>query len=185
MNFASRRRVPRAASGGRGTRVRKPEKYPIQIRLSDADRRRIKSFAAKQGMTLQDAVVEAFNAWAEKLRTQPHAQHSPKAPQPKPPAPYEFEPLPASLPPDWLKQALRLDWTKCSAVELVSDGENRYWMLCESDAPLSVVLRAVADGIPATEIAEVFELELLQLAKVLEFALPLGRLTTENQQLAD
>ena len=51
----------------------KPEKFLVQIRLSDADRRRIKSLAAKQGLTLQDAVVEAFNAWAEKLRTQPHA----------------------------------------------------------------------------------------------------------------
>jgi hypothetical protein len=160
--------------------VRKLEKYPIQIRLSDADRRRIKSLSAKQGMTLQDAVVEAFNAWAEKLRTQPRAQHPPKTPLPQPPAPHELEPSPASLPPDWLKQALRLDWTKCPEVELVDDGENRYWMLRESDAPLSVILRAIADGIPVTEIAEVFGLELFQLAKVLEFALPLGKLAPEN-----
>ena len=47
----------------------KPEKFLTQIRLSDADRRRVKSLAAKQGLTLQDAVVEAFAAWAEKLRT--------------------------------------------------------------------------------------------------------------------
>lgn len=152
--------------------MRKPEKYLIQIRLSDADRRRIKSFAAKQGMTLQDAVVEAFNAWAEKLRTQPHAHRSPQAPQPKPPAPHEFEPVPAPLPPDWLEQALRLDWTKCPEAELLDDGENRLWMLRASDAPLNVVLRAVADGCPVTEIAEVLELELSRLAKVIEFASP-------------
>ena len=162
--------------------MRKTEKYPIQIRLSDADRRRIKSFAAKQGMTLQDAVVEAFNAWAEKLRAQP--QRPAKASQPKPASP-EFGPSPASLPPDWLKQALRLDWTQCSAVELVSDGENRYWMLRDSDAPLSVILRAVADGIPATEIAEVYDFDMLQLAKLLEFALPLGKLTAEGRQPAN
>lgn len=41
----------------------------IQICLTDSDRRRIKSLAAKQGLTLQDAVVEAFDAWAEKLRS--------------------------------------------------------------------------------------------------------------------
>jgi hypothetical protein len=162
--------------------MRKPEKYLIQIRLTDADRRRIKSLAAKQGLTLQDAVVEAFNAWAEKLRTQP--QRLAKAPQPKP-APPEFEPSPASLPPDWLKEALRLDWAKCPVVERVSDGENSYWMLRDSDAPLTVVLRAIADGIPVTEITEVYEVELFQLAKVLEFALPLGKLNSENQPLAN
>ena len=43
-------------------------------------------------------------------------------------------------------------------------------MLRESDAPLNVVLRAMADGVPVTEIAEVLELELPRLAKVLEFA---------------
>src|SRR5215469_10204995 len=98
--------------------MRKPEKYLIQIRLSDRDRRRIKSLAAKQGLTLQDAVVEAFAAWSEKLRTPA------KAPQPKPLAPPEFGNLSASLPPDWLKQARQLDWAKCPEVELVSDGEN-------------------------------------------------------------
>jgi len=81
----------------------KPEKYLIQIRLSDAERRRIKSLAAKQGMTLQDAVVEAFAAWAEKLRTPA------KTPRPKLPAALDFAPLPSSLPPDWLKQARQLD----------------------------------------------------------------------------
>src|SRR3974390_1664470 len=106
----------------------KPEKFLIQIRLSDADRRRIKSLAAKQGLTLQDAVVEAFAAWSEKLRTPA------KALQPKPTARPDFGHLPSSLPPDWLKQARQLDWTKCPEVELVSDGENRYWMLRNSDA---------------------------------------------------
>ena len=128
-------------------------------------------------MTLQDAVVEAFDAWAEKLRSPA------RSPQPKPPALPDFGPSPSSLPPEWLKQARRLDWTKCPEVELVSDGENRCWMLRDSDAPLNVVLRAIADGIPVTEITEVYDVELLQLAKVLEFTLPLGKLTTENQEL--
>ena len=139
----------------------KVEKFPIQIRLSDADRRRIKSLAAKQGLTLQDAVVEAFAAWSEKLRNRPA-----KSAQPEPSTLPRLEPLP----PDWLKHALHLDWTKCPEVELLDDGENRLWMLRESDAPLNVVLRAIADGVPVTEIAEAFELDLARLAKVLEFA---------------
>jgi len=157
--------------------VPKSEKHPIQIRLSDADRRRIKSLAAKQGLTLQDAVVEAFAAWAEKLRSPA------RSPQPNPPALPDFGPSPSPLPPDWLKQARQLDWTKCPEVERVTDGEGLYWMLRDSDAPLSVVLRAIADGIPVTEITEVYDVDLLQLAKVLEFALPLGKLTTENREL--
>jgi hypothetical protein len=138
----------------------KPEKFLIQIRISDVDRRRIKALAAKQGLPLQKAVIEAFNAWAEKLRNQPHDRPT-KAPHPTPPAP---------PPPDWLKHALRLDWTNCPEVELLDDGENRLWMLCASDAPLNVVLGAIAEGSPVTEIAEVFELELPRLVKVLEFA---------------
>lgn len=150
--------------------MRKPEKYLIQIRLSDAHRRRIKSLAAKQGMTLQDAVVEAFNAWAEKLRTQPHAHRPAKAPQPKQHAPHEFERLPSSLPPDWLKQALTLDWTKCPEAELLEDGANRLWLLRETDAPLMEVLGAIADGHSLSRIAEVFDLEPSHLAKVFAFA---------------
>ena len=148
----------------------KPEKFLLQIRLSDADRRRIKSLAAKQGLTLQDAVVEAFAAWSEKLRAGGSRNHRPQAGNPNPLPTLTPDPLPASLPPDWLKHALQLDWTKCPEVELLDDGENRLWMLRESDAPLNVVLRAMADGVSVTEIAEVFELEPPRLAKVLEFA---------------
>jgi hypothetical protein len=137
--------------------VPKTERHLIQIRLSDSDRRRIKSLAAKQGLTLQEAVVEAFNAWAEKTRT--HAQRAPRSPQ-----------APSSPPPDWLKRALRLDWTKCSEVELVSDGENQMWLFRESDAPLNIVLRALAEGYSVTEVAETFELEPPQLANVIQFA---------------
>jgi hypothetical protein len=135
----------------------KTERHLIQIRLSDTDRRRIKSLAAKQGLSLQEAVVEAFDAWAEKIRS--HPQRAPRSPQ-----------APSSPPPDWLKCALRLDWAKCSEVELVSDGENQMWLFRESDAPLNIVLRAIAEGYSATEIAETFELEPPHLAKVLEFA---------------
>ena len=135
----------------------------IQIRLTDAHRRRIKSLAAKQGLTLQDAVVEAFAAWAEKLRTPARAS------QAKPSTPPELE-----HPPErswaWLTRAVQLDWAKCPEVELLEDGTNQLWMLRDSDAPLSEVLGAVADGNPVPEVAQIFDLELRHLEKVLEFA---------------
>ena len=40
----------------------------LAVRLSEAERRRIKSLAASQGLTLQQAVHEAFEAWASKLQ---------------------------------------------------------------------------------------------------------------------
>ena len=148
--------------------MRKSEKYPIQIRLSDADRRRIKSLAAKHGFTLQDAVVEAFDAWAEKLRTQPNRAST--AVQPNRDAYPDIQPVPRALPPDWLKSVFELNWTGCPEVELSSDGANDLWLFCGSDAPVNSVLHAFADGHPPAEIAEVFGIELLSLAKVVQFA---------------
>lgn len=148
----------------------KEERVLLQVRVSQAEKRRIKAFAARQGLPLQKALVEAFNAWAEKLRSPRHADRSAKAPGPKPSAPPEFRPLSSSLAPDWLKQALRLDWKQCPEVELLDDGQDHLWMLRESDAPLNAVLRAVSDGFPLSEIAEAFDLEPPRLAKIVQFA---------------
>lgn len=150
----------------------KAERILLQVRLSHADKQRIKSLAAKHGFTLEKAVVEAFTAWAEKLRTQSNANRRANASRPRPS--FQSEPIlaPSVSSSDWLKQALKLDWTKCPEVELLDDGENHLWMLRASDAPLNIVLRAIADGHSVTEIAEAFELELPRLAKVREFATP-------------
>lgn len=40
----------------------------LQVRLSEEERRRIKTMAASQGMTLQQALTTAFAAWAKELR---------------------------------------------------------------------------------------------------------------------
>jgi hypothetical protein len=40
----------------------------LQVRLSEAEKRQIKTMAASQGMTLHQAVLAAFTAWSEKLR---------------------------------------------------------------------------------------------------------------------
>ena len=41
----------------------------LQVRLSEAERRQIKTLAAMQGMTLREATLQAFSAWAEKLQS--------------------------------------------------------------------------------------------------------------------
>jgi hypothetical protein len=40
----------------------------LAVRLPEAERRRIKSLAASQGLTLQEAVHQAMEAWASKLQ---------------------------------------------------------------------------------------------------------------------
>ena len=42
----------------------------LAVRLPEAERRRIKSLAASQGMTLQEAVHQAMEAWASKLQAE-------------------------------------------------------------------------------------------------------------------
>jgi hypothetical protein len=145
----------------------KSERHLIQIRITEAQKARIKSLAARQHMTIEKAVLEAFDAWAEKLRG-PRSDRSPaKSIFPNPDAP-AISGLSDSW--EWLKRSIRLDWTQCPEAELLQDGVHQIWLLRETDAPLFQVLRAVADGLPLTEIAEIFALELPQLKKLLDFA---------------
>jgi hypothetical protein len=50
----------------------------LQVRLSDNEKRNIKMMAAGQGMTLREATLAAFTAWAEKLRAQAAAARASK-----------------------------------------------------------------------------------------------------------
>jgi hypothetical protein len=42
----------------------------LAVRLPEAERRRIKSLAASQGLTLQEAVHQAMEAWASQLQSE-------------------------------------------------------------------------------------------------------------------
>jgi hypothetical protein len=53
----------------------------LQVRLSENEKRNIKMIAAGQGMTLREATLAAFSAWAEKLRAQAAAARAAKAGQ--------------------------------------------------------------------------------------------------------
>jgi uncharacterized protein (DUF1778 family) len=58
--------------------TQKPENL-LQVRLSENEKRNIKMMAAGQGLTLRQAVLAAFTAWAEKLRAQAVAAKASKA----------------------------------------------------------------------------------------------------------
>jgi hypothetical protein len=51
----------------------------LQVRLSENEKRNIKMMAAGQGLTLREATLAAFTAWAEKLRSQAAAAKAAKA----------------------------------------------------------------------------------------------------------
>jgi len=57
----------------------KTERNLLQVRLSDNEKRNIKMMAAGQGLTLREATLAAFTAWAEKLRAQAAAARAAKA----------------------------------------------------------------------------------------------------------
>jgi hypothetical protein len=42
---------------------------PIFVRLTEAERRRIKTLAASQGLTMREAIILAFEVWASQLRS--------------------------------------------------------------------------------------------------------------------
>ena len=146
----------------------KSDRCLLQVRITPSQKGRIKSLAARQHITIEKAVIEAFDAWAEKLRTggPSHAKRQGPSPPPTPAS----EPVPQAPSLVWLARSLKADWAQCPEAELVSDGTNRMWLLRGTDAPLNEVMAAIDDGIPLPEIAGIFELDPAQLAKVIEFA---------------
>jgi hypothetical protein len=145
----------------------KSERCLLQVRISPSQKGRIKSLAARQHITIEKAVIEAFDAWAEKLRA-PRPDSRPTQSVFTTPSAPPISELSGSW--EWLKQAVHLDWTECPEVELLEDGVHQLWVLRDTDAPLFQVLRAAADGLPLTEVAEIFAVELPQLERLLEFA---------------
>jgi|ERR1035438_4572867 hypothetical protein len=139
---------------------KKSQRSLFQARLSDPDKRRIRALAVSQGLTLTEALLEAFAAWEEKL----HAK------APAVPPTQAARPEAGGVSRLWLQQAAKLDWTKCPEVELMQSKDRRLWVLRGTMAPLAEVLQSMADGPPVEEVAEMFEVELNQLKKVLQYA---------------
>ncbi len=168
----------------------------LQVQLTAAEKRHIKTLAVSQGLTLRQATLHAFQTWELQLRRPTPSPNpardtrtgadAPMAGQPKPGARRQDRrqsegaassasggtPIPelgtASM--AWFRRAAQLDWSKCAAAQSVQGKTGKVWMVRGTDAPLAEVLQSVADGHPFLEIAEVFEITLQQLIAVLQFA---------------
>jgi len=148
------------------------EKHLVQIQLSEEQRRWIKTLASSQGMTFQQAVLQAFAAWAEKLHAKRPATSGPQAVEPKRASSQKpsRQAVPHAGTENWLQRAAKLDWTRCPDVEILAGKDRRLWVLRGTLAPLAHVLQSVAEGNPPEQVAEAYEAELPQLHKVLKFA---------------
>src|SRR5271167_1340442 len=166
----------------------------LQVQLTEAEKRHIKTLAVSQGLTLRKATLQAFQAWELHLQSRAHPADPARGKragadsgQPKRAATPRQEQRPAQRKPSsppaagsapnletpsrtWLRGAAQLDWSKCPAVESAQGKSGRIWVVRGTDAPLAEVLHAVAEGHPFLEIAEVFEITLQQLIAVLQFA---------------
>ena len=54
----------------------KERTHLFQVRISEEEKRRIKTLAASRGLTLQKALTEAFAAWAKELKAGDGASES-------------------------------------------------------------------------------------------------------------
>ncbi len=169
----------------------------LSVRVPDAEKRRIKSMAATQGLTIRQAIHEAFDAWALQLQSRaPDPHQAPSAPtgtgpatqrQPKQSAKLSQERRSAQAKPfprpdsgaaanadapsiNWLLRAGRLDWSKCAAAQSVPGERGDIWVVRGTRVPLAAIFKRVAEGYPFLEIQETLGLTLQQLMAVLQFA---------------
>ncbi len=169
----------------------------LSVRLPEAEKRRIKIMAAGQGVTIRQAIHEAFDAWASQLQSRARTSDPPRATpagagsdkprQANPPAtprqgrrsaaakssstPGGDQASNADAPSiDWLLRADRLDWSKCAAAQSVPGERGDVWVVRGTRVPLASIFKSVAEGYPFVEIQEVFELTLQQLMAILQFA---------------
>jgi uncharacterized protein (DUF433 family) len=171
------------------------EKF-LSVRMPEAQSRLVKSLAASLGLSLQEVVSQALDAWilqhgpkARRRRNRQSAavasQHAEKAkPQVEEGRRAESTGRVAGTGDtatqarataasgwEWLSGARRLDWSKCSEVELVSTKVGRVWIFRGTRVPLPAVLRDFMDGLSMEEVlARCDGLTAKQVKAVLQFA---------------
>src|SRR5271157_4735845 len=154
----------------------------LSVRLPEAEKRRIKIMAASQGVTIRQAIHEAFDAWALQLQspapTPDAARGTPAgADSDRPRRPNHsatpkqdrrsVEAKPSSTPSgqapnadapsiNWLLRAGRLDWSKCAAAQSLPGERGNVWVVRGTRVPLAKIFKSVAEGYPFMEIQEVF-----------------------------
>jgi uncharacterized protein (DUF433 family) len=170
----------------------------LSIRIPELELRRIKSLAALRGVTLEQAVRRALEAWAsqpEKEAASPHAaspgslrgdpaekpERQARAAKRAPARRRDANARPAAKPGHgqskelhgaalaWLTQAGTLDWSKCSAVESVPTKIGNVWTVRGTRVPVAAIFRRIAEGQEFGEIASASGLTQEQLKAVLQF----------------
>ena len=199
--------------------VDKPFKL-LAVRFPEVEMRRIKSLAALQGLSLQEAVHQALEAWAAKVQPGGASRLDPRPPDALPDSVGSGDvqkprrqsnaakraldrrsggdgrqarggapdrrggaeagraagrtgsrianPEDASL--AWLRYAMRLDWSKCPAVESVRGKTGNVWVFTGTRVPLAAVFKAFEQGHPVGKILEGYGLSREQLKAVMRFA---------------
>lgn len=143
----------------------------FQVRLTDAEKRGIKSLAAREGLTLRQAILTAFEAWEEKLQSRglpADRRPTQEAPSVTPGGGHVPDQEDTSR--AWLRRATGLDWSKCPAARRLHGKTGSVWVARGTRVPVDAVLSAVAEGESFLEIAEVFKISLQQLIAILQFA---------------
>ena len=171
------------------------------VLLPEADKRRLKTLAASRGLTLQEALHQAFEAWAAQLQARALAPDPLQgalagADSEKPGAPDQAAtfrrdqrlaeakcpstPVGRQLPGLqggallWFQQAGRLDWAKCSAVARVPTGTGNTWVVRATSVPVAHIFQRFAEGCRFGEIAEELGLSPEQMNPILQFAAEAG-----------
>lgn len=168
----------------------------FSVRLPEAQRRQVKSLAASLGLSLQEVVHRALEAWV--------SQHDPQMSRRRNPQPAALggadkparrddeettrTPRKAGARPRaggasaqardpeadawaWLRGAPRLDWSQCPAVEIVSTKIGRVVVFRGTRIPLPAVFRDFMDGHSMEKILARYDgLTLEQLKAALQFA---------------
>jgi uncharacterized protein DUF433 len=170
----------------------------FSVRLPEAQRRRVKSLAASLGLSLQEAVHQALEAWV--------LQHDPQIgqrrdPQPAAPggvdvdkptrrndpgntarasrqagAPRSGGPSAQARDPGagawaWLRDAPRLDWSQCPAVEVATDKNGRFWAFRGTRVRFAAVLLDLMNGHPMEKVLARYDgLTVDMLKAALQFA---------------
>ena len=161
--------------------------------------RRIKSLAALRGVSLQEAVYQALEAWASQpqpgdtrtLDKQPGPLAGSDLEKPRPPsraarakpnrrrrAAGEPSLTPGGSQPhnlegaalEWFRRAGTLDWSKCSAVQRVLAEIGNVWVVRGTGVPVAAIFRRFAEGQRFGEIAQGLGLTEEQLKPILQFA---------------
>ena len=144
----------------------------LSVRLPEAEKRRIKIMAASQGVTIRQAIHEAFDAWASQLQARaptPDAARGTSAGadsgrprQPNQPATPRRDRRSAAAKPsstpggghapnaeapsiNWLLRAGQLDWSKCEAAQSVTGERGNIWVVRGTRVPLANIFKRVAE----------------------------------------